>query len=349
MNSLRIGISIGDLNGIGPEVVLKTFSEPLMLNSCTPVIFASQKSIAWWRKHFKMDSFNFITIKNATEIKDGQINVVNVWDEDLNIDPGKELPVTGQYAVKSLQAACMALDEKKVDCLVTAPISKKNVMSNDFPYNGHTDYLAKLFGKNNEALMMMISDSLKVGLVTVHVPVTEIAQNLSTDKIFKKIELLHESLIKDFGLNAPKIAVLGLNPHAGEQGNIGTEEQQIILPAILKAKEKRMIVNGPFPADGFFGSANYQQFDAVLAMYHDQGLIPFKALSFGNGTNYSAGLSVVRTSPDHGTAFDIAGKGEAMEDSFRTAVFYAIDICRNRIEHAEMTANPLKRTVMDRE
>ncbi len=343
---MKIGISIGDLNGIGPEVVMKTFSEPAMMNLCTPIIYASQKSMAWWRKQLKLDHFNFTNINAVEQAQRGHINVVNVWDEEINITPGKELPVTGQYAIKSLMAACKDLGEGKLAALVTAPISKKNVKSNEFPYNGHTDYLAKLFGKN-ESLMMMISDTLKVGLVTVHVPITEISKNLSVDKIYKKIELLYQSLQQDFALTAPKIAVLGLNPHAGEGGNIGTEEQQFIIPAIQKAKEKKMVVMGPFPADGFFGSGKTEQFDAVLAMYHDQGLIPFKALSFGNGTNYTAGLSITRTSPDHGTGFDIAGTNVASEDSFRTAVFHAIDISRNKAAYAEASANPLKRSVIE--
>jgi 4-hydroxythreonine-4-phosphate dehydrogenase len=343
---MRIGISIGDLNGVGPEVVMKTLSEPNMMNLCTPVIYASQKSIQWWRKTLKLDHFNFTTINQVEQAQKNHINVINVWEEDLNITPGKELPVTGQYAVKSFQAACKDLADGKIACLVTAPISKKNTLSNEFPYNGHTDYLAKLFGKG-DSLMMMISDSLKVGLVTVHVPVQDISKNLSADKIYKKIDLLYHSLQQDFGLTSPKIAVLGLNPHAGEGGTIGNEEQQFIIPAIQKAKEKKMVVMGPFSADGFFGSGKMDQFDAVLAMYHDQGLVPFKALSFGNGTNYTAGLSVTRTSPDHGTGFDIAGTGVADESSFRTALFHAIDIARNKASFAEANANPLKRSVIE--
>lgn len=343
---IKIGISIGDLNGIGPEVVLKTFADPAMLNLCTPVIYASQKSLAWWRKHLHMDGFNFTVIASIDKTIAKQINVIEVWNEDVQIDPGKELPVTGKYAIKSFEAACKDLGAKKIDALVTAPISKKNVKSNEYPYSGHTDYLAKLFG-NNDSLMMMVSDDLRVGLATVHIPLLEVSANLSIEKIQKKIEMLAQSLKKDFAIESPKIAVLGLNPHAGEGGTIGQEEKNIIIPAIQKAKDKKIMAFGPYSSDGFFGNAQYKHFDAVLALYHDQGLIPFKTLAFDSGVNYSAGLSAVRTSPDHGTAFDIAGKNEADESSFRSAVFAAIDIARNRNDFAEMTANPLKRNQMN--
>ncbi len=343
---MRIAISIGDLNGIGPEIVLKTFAEPAMLNLCTPIIYASQKSIAAWRKILKLDHFNFNTIASADKAIAKQINVVEVWNEELEIHPGKELPVTGKYAVRSLEAACKALGEGKVDGLVTAPISKKNVHSNEFPYYGHTDYLAKLFG-GGESLMMMVSDKIRVGLATVHIPVQDISKNLSTEKVFRKIELLQQSLKKDFAIDSPKIAVLGLNPHAGEGGTIGSEEKTIVIPAIQKAKDKKIMVFGPYSSDGFFGNAQYKHFDAVLALYHDQGLIPFKTLAFDSGVNYSAGLNAIRTSPDHGTAFDIAGKNEADESSFRSAVFTVMDIVRNRKNFAEMTANPLKRGQMN--
>ena len=342
---MRIAISIGDLNGIGPEVILKTFAEHTILNQCTPIIYASQKSIAWWRKHLKLDNFNFNTITSADKAIAKQINVVEVWNEELEIHPGKELPVTGKYAVRSFEAACKDLVAGKVDSLVTAPISKKNVKSNEFPYNGHTDYLAKLFG-GNDSLMMMVSDDLRVGLATVHIPLQEISKSLTIEKVQRKLEMLAQSLRKDFAIETPKIAVLGLNPHAGEDGTIGTEEKTVLIPAIQKVKDKKIMAFGPYSSDGFFGNAQYKHFDAVLALYHDQGLIPFKTLAFDSGVNYSAGLSVVRTSPDHGTAFDIAGKNEADESSFRSAVFAAIDIARNKKEFAEMSANPLKRNQM---
>jgi 4-hydroxythreonine-4-phosphate dehydrogenase len=343
---IKIGISIGDLNGIGPEVILKTFADPAMLNLCTPVIYASQKSLAWWRKHLHMDGFNFAVIASIDKVIAKQINVIEVWNEDVQIDPGKELPVTGKYAIKSFEAACKDLGDKKIDALVTAPISKKNVKSNDFPYNGHTDYLAKLFG-GGDSLMMMVSDDLRVGLATVHIPVSEISANLTVEKVQRKIEMLAQSLKKDFAIESPKIAVLGLNPHAGEGGTIGQEEKNSIIPAIQKTKDKKIMAFGPYSSDGFFGNAQYKHFDAVLALYHDQGLIPFKTLAFDSGVNYSAGLNAIRTSPDHGTAFDIAGKNEADESSFRSAVFTAIDIARNRNDFAEMTANPLKRNQMN--
>ena len=342
---MRIAISIGDLNGIGPEVILKTFAEHTILNQCTPIIYASQKSIAWWRKHLKLDNFNFNTITSADKAIAKQINVVEVWNEELEIHPGKELPVTGKYAVRSFEAACKDVAAGKADAIVTAPISKKNVKSNEFPYNGHTDYLAKLFG-GNDSLMMMVSDDLRVGLATVHIPLQEISKSLTIEKVQRKLEMLAQSLRKDFAIETPKIAVLGLNPHAGEDGTIGTEEKTVLIPAIQKVKDKKIMAFGPYSSDGFFGNAQYKHFDAVLALYHDQGLIPFKTLAFDSGVNYSAGLSVVRTSPDHGTAFDIAGKNEADESSFRSAVFAAIDIARNKKEFAEMSANPLKRNQM---
>jgi 4-hydroxythreonine-4-phosphate dehydrogenase len=343
---IKIGISIGDLNGIGPEVVLKTFADNAMLNMCTPIIYASQKSLAWWRKHLQIEGLAFTTITSIDKTIAKQINIIEVWTEDIQIDPGKELPVTGKYAIKSFEAVCKDLQAKKIDAIVTAPISKKNVQSAEFPYHGHTDYLAKLFG-NGDALMMMVSDDLRVGLATVHIPITDVSKNISTDGLQRKIEMLAKSLRTDFGIESPKIAVLGLNPHAGEGGTIGQEEKNIITPAIQKLKEKKLMVFGPYSSDGFFGNAQYKHFDAVLALYHDQGLIPFKTLAFDSGVNYSAGLSAVRTSPDHGTAFDIAGKNLADESSFRSAVFAAIDIVTHRNNYVEMTANPLKRNQMN--
>ena len=348
MNMMRIGISIGDLNGIGPEVVLKTFSEPTILKHCIPIVYASTKSMTWWRKQLHLDHFNFVTLKPGDKIVPGHLYLVDVWEEDINLTPGKELPVTGQYAVKSLNAACKDLEAGKLDALVTAPISKKNVKSNEFPYTGHTEFLAARFGQN-KSLMMMISDNLKVALATVHIPVQEISKNISVDSLYRRIELLHQTLRRDFSCTAPKIAVLGLNPHAGEGGQIGKEEQEIILPAIQKAKENKILAMGPFAADGFFGTGQYRHFDAVLAMYHDQGLVPFKTIAFDEGVNYTAGLNIVRTSPDHGTAFDIAGKNEAREDSFRSALFAAMDIARCRKAYDEAAANPLKRNSQEAE
>ncbi len=340
---MKIAISIGDLNGIGPEVVLKTFSNPLVLAHCTPIIYASQKSTFWWRKHLNLN-VNINLVTEPQQAVAHQLNVINVWTEDLSIDPGKQLPVVGKYAVKSLVKAADDVAAGLADLLVTAPINKSNVYSAEFPHSGHTTYLAERFGKNKESVMMMVSDSLRVGIVTVHIPIAEVSKALSKDLIVKKIEQLHDSIRQDFGIMKPKIAVLSLNPHAGENGLIGSEEKDIISPAVERAKEKGLMAFGPYAADGFFGSESYTKFDAVLAMYHDQGLIPFKTLSFGHGTNFTAGLSIVRTSPDHGTGFDIAGKNEADEASFRQAVYTAMDVYRNRQAYQEMTANPLKKS-----
>jgi 4-hydroxythreonine-4-phosphate dehydrogenase len=345
MSLPKIAISIGDINGIGPEVILKTFSELPILSLCTPIIYASNKSLSWWRKKLKMDHFNFTEIASADKALAKHVNLINVWDEELQIEPGKELPVTGKYAVKSFIAAAADVKKGLADILVTAPISKKNTKSTEFNFNGHTDYLAKQFG-NGDSLMLMVSDNLRIALATVHVPIHEVSKNLNTDKLIKIIDQFSLSLYQDFGINSPKIALLGLNPHAGEQGNIGQEEQTIIIPAIQKLSDKKQMIFGPYAADGFFGSGQYQKFDGILAMYHDQGLIPFKTIAFGSGTNFTAGLSIVRTSPDHGTGFDIAGNGIANEDSFRSAIFAGIDIFRNKQSHAIFTADPLKKSVL---
>ncbi|MBL7888906.1 MAG: 4-hydroxythreonine-4-phosphate dehydrogenase PdxA [Bacteroidia bacterium] len=343
-----VGISQGDINGVGLEVIIKTFLEPQMLELCTPVLFSSQKTASAHRKALGIEDFSFNQIKDLSEVNHKRANLINVYEEEVAIEFGKQTEAGGKYAFKSLEAATNALAEGKINVLITAPINKENIQSAEFKFPGHTEYLDEKFGKGN-SLMFLVSDDLRVAVVTGHIPVTRVAQELTTEKILKKIQLLHKSLIQDFAIRKPKIAVLGLNPHAGDNGVIGNEEKNIIIPAIEKAKAEGIVAYGPYPADGFFGNGTYKNFDAILAMYHDQGLIPFKTIAFNNGVNYTAGLSVVRTSPDHGTAYDIAGKGLASEESFRKAIYTAIDIYKTRKQFAELTANPLKINPIKRE
>ena len=337
--NIIVGISIGDLNGIGSEVVLKTFEDSRMLEFCTPVIFANVKIISAIKKTFESTAA-IHGIDTLEQIVIGKINVFNVWREHLELNYGTNDDALGKYAIKSFVSATKALKEGKVDVLVTAPINKYNIQSDDFKFPGHTDYLNQEL--TGDALMFMVQDNLRVGLLTDHIPVNEVASHLTEQLITQKIETINQSLIQDFSINKPKIAVLGLNPHAGDGGVIGKEDDALLKPVIKKLFEKGTLVFGPYPADGFFGNSQYEKFDAVIAAYHDQGLIPFKTLSFGNGVNYTAGLDKIRTSPDHGTAFDIAGKGIANHNSFKEAVFLAIDIYNSRNEYVEISNNPLK-------
>lgn len=336
--NIIVGISVGDLNGIGSEVVLKTFEDNRMLELCTPVIFANVKIMSFLKKVYGL-TLNFHGIDSLDQMIAGKINVLNVWKEPVSIEFGKNDNEIGKYAIKSFFAATKALKDNKIDVLLTAPINKYNIQSEEFNFPGHTDYLAKEFNEN--ALMFMIHDNLRVGLMTDHVPVNEVSKHLNEELIARKVTVINETLKKDFRIEKPKIAVLGLNPHAGDNGVIGKEDEEIIKPALKKIYDSGVLVFGPYSADSFFGSNQYKLYDAVLAVYHDQGLIPFKTMSFGNGVNYTAGLSKVRTSPDHGTAFDIAGKNKANEDSFRQALYLAIDIYNNRNEYTELTNNPL--------
>ena len=337
---IKVGISCGDLNGIGIEVVLKTFLDNRMHQVCTPVIYASNKLISLQRKLLNMNEFQYQTVRSGNEIILRKTNVINCWEDEVSVEFGKETENGGKYALLSLKAAVNDLKEKKIDVLVTAPINKHNIQSDDFKFNGHTEFLAEAFNCP-EHLMFLVSNELRVAIVSGHVPMKEVAAGLTQEKITGKLRLMNQSLKRDFKIRKPRIAVLGLNPHAGDQGLLGTEEKDIIIPVIKKCFDEGIFVYGPYSADGFFGSAAFKQFDAVLAMYHDQGLIPFKTLSFASGVNFTAGLPVVRTSPDHGTAYDIAGKGIAKEDSFREAIYTAIDILANREEYDEITAKPL--------
>ena len=337
--NIIVGISIGDLNGIGSEVVLKTFEDPRMLELCTPVIFANVKILSFVRKTFESTAA-LHGIDKLDQLVVGKINVLNVWKEGIDLKFGENDENVGKYAIKSFIAATEALKDGLIDVLVTAPINKYNIQSEEFKFPGHTDYLDKEL--EGDALMLMVQDNLRVGLLTDHVPVNEVATHLTEALIIRKIETIKKALIQDFSINKPKIAVLGLNPHAGDGGVIGKEDDAIIRPAIKKLFDKGTLVFGPYPADGFFGSGQYEKFDAVIAAYHDQGLIPFKTLSFGKGVNYTAGLSKIRTSPDHGTAYEIAGKNLADFNSFKEAVYLAVDIFHSRIQYKVISKNPMR-------
>jgi 4-hydroxythreonine-4-phosphate dehydrogenase len=340
-----IGITCGDLNGIGTELIIKTFSDQRILDHCTPVLFGSAKLLNFYRKVLADNTFNYQTLKDFSRVSNKQVNLISCWEEDVAITPGQLTDVGGQYAVRSLQAAMQALKEGHIQGIVTAPIHKKNVQSAEFNYTGHTPFFKDAAGVK-DVLMLLYASNIRVALVTEHLPVKDIVQSITREAIVSKLQLLHTSLRRDFGIDKPKIAVLGLNPHAGDEGLIGSEEEAIIRPAV-KDMKRHMLVHGPYSADAFFARRGYLQFDAVLAMYHDQGLIPFKTIAVGEGVNYTAGLSFVRTSPDHGTAFDIAGKNEADPTSFITAVFECLAIINRRADFEERNKNPLRKVTSE--
>ncbi len=337
---IKIGISIGDINGIGMEVIIKTFQDARMLDICTPVVYGSSKMASFHRKALEINDFSFNRIKNAKEASEKKPNLIECWQEEVTISLGESTEEGGRYALTSLDSATADLTTGIIDALVTAPINKDNIQSEDFDFPGHTEYLTDKF--EGESLMLMVNENIKIGVATNHIPINKVANTLSADNIFTKLKILNRTLIQDFCIDGPRIAVLGLNPHAGDNGLIGKEEENIIIPAINNAKSVGVNVFGPYSADGFFGSGNYKKFDAILAMYHDQGLIPFKSLSFGNGTNFTAGLSIIRTSPDHGVAYEIAGQNKAEESSFRKAIYMACDIHKNRMFSEKINENPLK-------
>ena len=341
-NKPVIGLSCGDINGIGLELIIKTVGDTRLLEMCTPVIFASNKVLNFYRKSLPDINFNFSTIKDSSRVNHKQVNLYNCWEEDVAVSPGLLNDTGGKYAVLSLVTAAQALKEGKLDGLVTAPIHKKNTHSEEFNFTGHTPYLKNLF-EVPDVVMLMVAENMRVALVTEHVAVKDISTFITKENIISKLQILNNALKKDFGIDKPKIAVLGLNPHAGDEGLVGTEEEEIIKPAIKEAKHKDIFCFGPYSADAFFARGQYEKFDVVLAMYHDQGLIPFKSLATGEGINYTAGLAGIRTSPDHGVAFDIAGKNKADEASFREAIFKCIDIINARKEYANQHKNPLKK------
>jgi len=343
-----IGITTGDLNGVGPEIIIKTFSDNRMLDLCTPVIFASNKLINFYRRLLPEYPLNFTSTKDLTKLNPKQVNIFNCWEEEVPVQPGALTETGGKYAVRSLMVATQCLKDGQLDGLVTAPIHKANTHLNDFNYTGHTPFLKDKFGAK-EVLMLLYHESLRVALVTEHIPISKVAGTITKELLVSKINILKECLIKDFGIDKPKIAVLGLNPHAGDEGQIGDEEKTTIKPVIDNLQAQGMLIYGPFGADAFFARQHYGEFDAVLAMYHDQGLIPFKTIAYGQGVNYTAGLPVVRTSPDHGTAFDIAGKDLADPNSLREAVFQCIALLKQRSDYAANTANPLRRGKIEKE
>ncbi len=335
-----VGITQGDINGIGYEVIIKTLSDNRINDFCVPVVYGSPKVAAYHRKAINYENFNFNQIKDISEINAKRSNIINCIDDNVRVELGRATEAGGEGSIRSIEAAIADVKAGKVDVLLTSPINKKNVQSEKFHFPGHTEYLASSFD-TKEVLMLLVSDIMRVGVVTGHIPISEVPKSITKELILKKLVLLNQSMMQDFGIRKPRIAVLGLNPHAGDDGVIGNEEQDIIIPAIKQANDEGITAIGPYPADGFFGSENFSKFDAILAMYHDQGLAPFKSLAFDTGVNYTAGLPVVRTSPAHGTAFEIAGQGKASDSSFRNALFLAIDIYRNRKVYAEISKNPL--------
>lgn len=344
-DKIRIGITCGDINGIGMEIIIKILNDASFNQSFTTATYSSGKIAGYYRKNMGLNDFSFNIINSADEIKQNKPNLINVWNDEVIINPGQANEAGGKYALKSLEAATKDLAAGKIDVLITAPINKATIQNDRFNFPGHTEYLAKL-SNVSEALMFMVSDNLRIGVVTGHIPVNQIAQHLTKDKIVRAARLMNQSLVRDFGIRKPKIAVLGLNPHAGENGLLGEEEKNIIEPAVDALSNEGVLALGPYSADGFFGSGNYKNFDGILAMYHDQGLIPFKALSFGNGVNFTAGLPIVRTSPDHGTAYELVGKESADESSFRNAIYLATDIFVNRKIHKDLNTNVLQKQVV---
>ncbi|MBX2945899.1 MAG: 4-hydroxythreonine-4-phosphate dehydrogenase PdxA [Cyclobacteriaceae bacterium] len=327
----RIGITLGDLNGIGPEVVIKALHDNRLTNHITPIVYGSTRALSFYKKQLNIEELNYGHIKTRGQYIPKTINVVNCWEDVIEINPGKQAKEAGKAAWLALKQATQDLKEGLIDALVTAPIDKNTIRCEEFPYRGHTEYLANFF-ETREFVMLMVSEKLRVGLVTEHIPVKEITTHITREQVESKLKILEQCLRKDFGISKPKIAVLGLNPHAGDGGLIGSEDDTILKPIIQDWKAKGKIIAGPFPADGFFASGNYSKYDAVLAMYHDQGLTPFKLLCFESGVNYTAGLPVIRTSPDHGTAYSIAGKNMANEGSMRQAIYTAIDIVNSRTQ-----------------
>lgn len=343
MQKIRVGISQGDVNGVGYEVILKTFANEEIFQLCVPVLFGSPKIATYYKKSIE-GAPNFNVINSLEKVRDNQLNIFDcIGDREIKIEPGKPSEEAGTAAFESLQAAVEALQNQQVDVLVTAPINKNTIQRDDFKFPGHTEYIEKKAGEGSHSLMILMNDRIRVALVTTHVPVAQIAQKITKHLIEAKLKILDEALKMDMAIDNPRIAVLSLNPHCGDNGLIGTEEQDIIIPAVQDAFKKGIRCFGPYAADGFFGSGNYAKFDAILAMYHDQGLAPFKALSMDDGVNYTAGLPVIRTSPAHGTAYDIAGKNLADESSFRQAIYAAIDIHRNRQRYEEAYARPLRK------
>lgn len=339
----KVGITHGDFNGIGYEVILRMLEDNRILELCTPVVYGSAKIAQFYRKTLEIPGAQLVQIQDADNARADQYNIINVIGQEAHIAPGEDSREAGQAAFAALERAVADLKEGKIDLLVTAPINKHNIHSEEFDFPGHTEYLEAAAGDDSKALMILCNDRLRVALVSTHLPVSRVAEAVTKENILQKLRLFNDSLVKDFSVVRPRIAVLALNPHAGDNGLLGDEEKDVIIPAIEEARAARIQAFGPYAADGFFGNGLYDKFDGVLAMYHDQGLAPFKTIAMESGVNFTAGLPFVRTSPDHGTGYDIAGKGEASADSMRAALYMAIDVLRSRRRHAEMTANPLRK------
>ncbi len=339
---IKVGITHGDINGVGYEVIFKTLSDNRIYDSFVPVIYGSSKVAAYHRKALNIPNFSLNSVRSVEEVHAKRINIINCLDDNVRVELGKSTTIGGEGAFKALEMAVADLKAGKIDVLVTAPINKKNIQSESFNFPGHTEYLQQQAGEG-DALMLMVSEHMKVGVVAGHVAIKDVPAVITKERILSKLRTLDLALRQDFSIRRPRIAVLGLNPHAGDEGVLGTEEQDIIIPALKQAKDKEGIMAlGPYPADGLFGSEQFKNFDAILAMYHDQGLAPFKALTFSKGVNYTAGLPFIRTSPDHGTAFDIAGQDKANPESFKQALYLAVDVCMHRKLYKELTSNPLK-------
>lgn len=337
---IKVGITHGDVNGIGYEVILKALEDPTILDLCTPIIYGSSKVAAYHRKALELPPYQLNSIRTPDEAHTKRVNIINCVDDEIRVELGKPSPASGKAAYDALKTAVADLKEKKIDVLVTAPIQKKTIQNDEFQFPGHTEYLESSIG--GKSLMLMVSDIMKVGVVTGHIPVKDIASTITLELILTKLRTLNKTLIEDFAIRRPRIAVLGLNPHAGDDGLLGSEEKDTIIPALEKARNEGIMAMGPYAADGLFGSDQLKRFDAILAMYHDQGLAPFKTLAFANGVNFTAGLPVVRTSPDHGTAYEIAGQNKADHQSFLSALYLGVDVVRNRRIYAEISKNPLK-------
>lgn len=346
---IKVGITHGDVNGVGYEILLKAFSDARLLELFQPIVYGSSKSASYHRKVLNSDAMNFHIISKVEESHEGKVNLVNCVREEVKIELGSASSEAGESAYTALDIACRDLANGKIDLLVTLPINKESIQNDQFQFPGHTDFLEDRFASNGEkALMVMATETMRVALVTAHIPLSEVSSKLSKELIMEKLKTLDRTLKRDFRIENPRIAVLGLNPHAGENGLLGKEEMEIIAPAVKEAQDQWIHCAGPFPADGFFGSNRFKEFDAILAMYHDQGLIPFKTLAMDAGVNFTAGLPIVRTSPDHGTAYDIAGKNLASDESFRQAMYMGVDIFKNRLAYDEGGKNPLKKMFFDR-
>ena len=344
---VRVGITHGDINGIGYEVILKTFSDPAMLELCTPIVYGSPKVAAYHRKAMDIQT-NFSIVNSAEDAHDNKLSILACTEDELKVELTKPTKEAGKAALDALERALQDYNEGLIDVLVTAPINKHTIQSESFHFPGHTEYIEERAGEGQKALMILLKDDFRVALVTGHIPIKDVASTITKELIMEKLSIFHHSLKQDFGIDSPRIAVFSLNPHAGDNGLIGVEEREVIIPAIQEMTTKGILCFGPYPADGFMGSGNFCRFDGILAMYHDQGLAPFKALAMDEGVNFTAGLPVVRTSPAHGTAYDIAGQGVAAESSFRQAIYTAIDVFRNRLVEEEIHARPLRKHYYER-